>query len=334
MIAAIPAAVSAGHSRSGAASGSTTTGWYYVQVPDLNTGTHRDIGKAKAGWTFTTICRLLHHVGRVGTPKARKAAKADQRLGVGLSAIANESGQSENKVRRDCRQLEALGLIVLTHPNVVMVRDAEGKLKTNRVGRSKATVIHLTITQDHVRQTAAKPSRMAGLNPSRMEGLPVANSVHPGGAIQTDLNTKRTPDGDAAGVGTPPATGNAGLTAGEEAASIMPAAAGRDEPAVPAGRLLPSPRAASPAPRQRHHGHPGEDQRRTAAEAAAAWHRRDPQREADRREYLEAKARKAAAKASGNPQTADQPPRLPPAPPDGREASKADVLAVLKMMVP
>jgi hypothetical protein len=200
MIAAVSAAVSAGHSRSGAASGSTTTGWYYVQVPDLNTGTHRDIGKAKAGWTFTTICRLLHHVGRVGTPKARKAAKADQRLGVGLSAIANESGQSENKVRRDCRQLEALGLIVLTHPNVVMVRDAEGKLKTNRVGRSKATVIHLTITQDHVRQTAAKPSRMAGLNPSRMEGLPVANSVHPGGAIQTDLNTKRTPDGDAAGV--------------------------------------------------------------------------------------------------------------------------------------
>jgi hypothetical protein len=329
MIASVSPAVSTS-SRSAA---STTTGWYYVQVPDLNTGTHRDIGKAKAGWTFTTICRLLHHVGRVGTHKARKAAKADQRLGVGLSAIATESGQSENKVRRDCRRLEELGLIVLTHPNVLMVRDAEGRLVRNRVGRSKATVIHLTITQDHLRQTAAKPSRMAGLNPSKLEGPPVANSVHPGGAIQKDLNAERTPDGDAVGIGTPPADGNAGLPAGEEPASIMPAAAGRDEPALPAGRLLPTPRADAPAPRQRNQGYAGQEQRRTAAEAAEAWHRRNPEQEAARREYLEAKARKAAARATGNPQTDDQPPRRPSAPPDDLDATKAAVLGVLRNMV-
>ena len=332
MIAAVSAAVSAGQSRSSAASASTTTGWYYVQVPDLNTGTNRDIGKAKAGWTFTTICRLLHHIGRVGTPKAKRAAKADQRLGVGLSAIATESGQSENKVRRDCRRLEELGLIVTMQPNVVMVRDAEGRITKNRTGRSKATVIHLTITQDHIRQTAAKPSRMAGLNPSKLEGLPVANSVHPGRAIQTDLNTERTPDGDADGVGTPPAEGNAGLTAGEEPASILPVAAGRDEPAVPAGRLLPTPRTDSPAPRQRNQGYAGQEQRRTAAEADAAWRRRDPQQEEARREYLESKARKAAAKATGNTQTADQPPRRPPAPPDD-DATKAAVLEALRRVV-
>lgn len=306
MIASVSPAVSA----SSRSSASTTTGWYYVQVPDLNTRTHRDIGNSKAGWTFTTICRLLHHIGRVGTPKARKAAKADQRLGVGLSAIATESGQSENKVRRDCRRLEELGLIIVTHPNVLMVRDAEGKLVRNRTGRSKAAVIHLTITQDHIRQTADKPSRMAGLNPSKLEGPPVTNSVHPGGAIQRDLNTERTPGGDAVGIGTPPAAGNAGLPAGEEPASILPMAAGRDEPAVPAGRILPAPRSAPPAPRPRNqgHGNAGQEQRRPAAEASAAWHRRDPERERQRSEYLAARAAKRAAAEAKARAKAETPP--------------------------
>lgn len=313
MIAAVSTAVSACLTRSSRAAASTTTGWYYVQVPDLNTATHRLIGKAKAGWTFETICRLIHHIGRVGTTKAKRAAKADQQLCVGLAAIADESGQSLNKVRRDCDALAELGLIVVTHPNVVMVRDAEGRLTENRTGRSKATVIHLTITQDHLRQPAASRSRLAG--------QAAANSVHPGTAIQRDLNTERTPDGGADSVGTPPAA-EAGLTAGEAPASILPVNAGRDEPAMPAGRILPSQGTASPA-RQRHQGH---EERRSAAEAAEAWHRRDPEQEAMRRAYLEAKARKAATR----PQPADQPASRPPTPPDD-EAAKAAFLAALNV---
>lgn len=314
MIAAVSSAVSACLTRSSRAAASTTTGWYYVQVPDLNTATHRLIGKAKAGWTFETICRLIHHVGRVGTAKAKRAAKADQQLGVGLAAIADESGQSLNKVRRDCAALADMGLIVVTHPNVVMIRDADGRLTENRTGRSKATVIHLTITQDHLRQPAASRSRLAG--------QAAANSVHPGTAIQTNLNTERTPDGDAVGIGTPPAAQDAGLPAGEAPASILPVNAGRDEPAMPAGRILPTP--ASPAPRPRNHGNAGHEEPRTAAQAAEAWHRRDPHQEAMRREYLEAKARKATTR----PQPADQPDTRPTTPPDDEDAKRA-FLAVL-----
>lgn len=312
MIAAVSSAVSATLSRPGRAAGSTTTGWYYVQVPDLNTATHRLIGKAKAGWTFETICRLLHHVGRVGTAKAKRAAKADQTLGVGLMAIADESGQSLGKVRRDCAALAELGVIVVTHPNVLMVRDADGRLTENRTGRSKATVIHLTITQEHVRQKAASPSRM--------EGPPAADSVHPGRAIQRDLNTERTPDGGAERVGTPPAA-EAGLTAGEAPASIMPVNAGRDEPAVPAGRILPSQRPPAASTRQRRH--PGQDEPRNAAEAAAAWHRPDPRLDEIRRDYVESKRRKAAGT---SPPAA--PPEAPPAPFD-QAAAQAAVLAAL-----
>lgn len=228
MIAAISSAVSASLSSSSRAAASTTTGWYYVQVPDLNTATHRLIGTSKAGWTFETICRLLHHVGRVGTAKAKRAAKADQALGVGLTAIADESGQSLGKVRRDCAALAKIGVIVVTHPNVLMIRGADGRLTENRTGRSKATVIHLTITQEHVRQKAA--------NPARTEGLPAANSVHPGRAIQKELNTERTPDGGAVGIGTPPAVAEAPATT-----PILPVDAGRDEPPMPAGRILPTP---------------------------------------------------------------------------------------------
>lgn len=322
MIASVSTAVSASLSGSSRAAASTTTGWYYVQVPDLNTATHRLIGKAKAGWTFETICRLIHHVGRVGTAKARKAAKADQTLGVGLAAIAAESGQSLGKVRRDCDALAGLGLIVVTHPNVMMIRDAEGRLTENRTGRSKATVIHLTITQEHVRQKAGNPAETERPNPAIVEGLPAAVSVHPGRAIQRDFQTERTPDGGAVGIGTPPADRDAGLPAGEAPASILPVNAGRDEPAMPAGRILPPQRPQAATPRQRRTA--GHDEPRTAAEAAEAFHRPDPRMAQLRREWETARRRKAA----GNAPQAAPPPTAPP-PPFDQAAATAAVLDAL-----
>lgn len=323
MIASVSAVVSASLSRHGRAA-STTTGWHFVPVPDLNTATHRQIGKAKAGWTFETICRLIHHVGRVGTAKAKRAAKADKQLGVGYAAIAEESGQSLGKVRRDCDALAELGVIVVTHPNVVMIRDAEGHLTENRTGRSKATVIHLTITQDHLRQQAVSRTSMAG--------LPAADSVHPGRAIQRERNTERTPDGGADGVGTPPAAQDAGLTAGEATASILPVNAGRDEPAMPIGRILPPqrPQAASTSRRRSEFAEDHAGPQAFTGEAADAFERT--------RRRLEAERQAREAEAAGRTEPPPAPPQTPPeaaktpTPPPAafdQAAAQAAVLAAL-----
>lgn len=64
---------------------------------------------------------------------------------------------------------------------------------------------------------------------------------------------------------------------------------------------------------------------RTAAEAAAAWHARDPEAERRRREYLEAKERRKAAReaeeATRSEQAAAGPPDPPPAPVDATQAA-------------
>ena len=69
MISAIPAV-----SRPSAGTASNaTTGQEFAWVkglPDLNRQTRRQVGQSGAGWTFTTICSLLHHIRRVGRPAA------------------------------------------------------------------------------------------------------------------------------------------------------------------------------------------------------------------------------------------------------------------------
>lgn len=296
------ASVSPVVSRTPAALTPAPTGYPWIKgLPDLNRQTARLIGESGAGWTFTTICRLLHHIGRIGRPRARQEAKERQRLSVGLAAVAEEAGLSIGKVRRDCTKLAKLGLIVTIRPNVTMERDPEtGRLKENRTGRSKATVIVLTVCQEHLRQKAAppvdqavSPPRMAPSSPTRLEGLPAHDSVHPGTPIQRELNSKRAPDGLAVGIGQPQAEEEAGLPAGQaggqEAAEEgrLPAAgheagtdhglrivtaadADADELAVlPPGRL--TPQAAKPREPQRRTWGGQWGQEQPAAPPLASW---------------------------------------------------------------
>ncbi len=321
------ASVSPVVSRPAAALTPAPTGYPWVKgLPDLNRQTTRLIGESGAGWTFTTICSLLHHIGRVGRPRARHEAKERQRLSVGLAAVADTAGLSIGKVRRDCTKLAKLGLIVTIRPNVTMERDLEtGRLKENRTGRSKATVIVLTVCQEHLRQKASppvgqavSPPRMAPSSPTRLGGLPARDSVHPGGAIQRDRNTKRTPDGLAVGIGQPQAEGEAGLPAGpaggQEAAEEgrLPAASHEegnvplrivvaddaDEQAhLPPGRL--TPQAAKPREPQRRtwSGQGGQEQPSApplaswSADEIAALRRARERLEAEQRERLEAEQR-------------------------------------------
>jgi hypothetical protein len=301
------------------ASTASRTGWAFQPLPNLNRETRQRLGKLRAGWTFSVICTELGYAVYKG-----RATWDQQRLGIGLRALARESGQSLGKVRRDVESLADLGLVVIHRPNVLHTSDpATGKIVAKAKGRCEETLLYLTITEAVLRP--AKVHRGTG-DGAAVVPHQATFKVHRGTTVRdsSETNTKNTPDGGADRVGTPPASGDAGLTAGEAPASILPVHAGRDEPAVPSERILPAPRAASPAPRQRHNG---TQECRSAAEAAAAWHRRDPQKEAARREYLEAKARKATARATGNPQTADQPPRRPTPPSD--DAAKAAFMSDL-----
>lgn len=207
----------------------------WFKMPDLNRHTKRKLGKCGAGWTFTTIKSLVHLVARVGRPKARKAARELGRLGVGLQAIADEAGISVAKVRRDLVKLVDLGLVAVVRRNVEFnVDPATGKIIENRTGRSVAVVVFLTIGPEHCRTKAgrdrqASPAMAAPRNPATVEGQVMHDRDHSGGAIQRDVNTKRTPDGQADSVGLPQAQEGGPGAAG---AGRLPAAqAGRHTPA-------------------------------------------------------------------------------------------------------
>lgn len=296
------AAISAGFaSRSATAAGVEPATYHWFKMPDLNRATHRRLGQSGAGWTLETICRLVHHVGRVGKPQAAKAAKDLGRLGVGLKAIADEAGISVAKVRRDLVHLVDLGLVAVSRRNVAFTADlATGKIKENRTGRSLPVVVHLTIGPEHSRtkggqETAANPPRTAPATPARMEPPPVPDRDHPGGAIQRE-EFKRTPDGSTDGIGRPqtsgqgsrlePATGvatpepagrvsdreNACQSVPTQTGGAMREDAGHDDLPVPIGRIS-RPAGKAAAPRRGRRNQFAEDRREPstwdgAAEAA------------------------------------------------------------------
>lgn len=188
-------------------------------MPDLNRSTHRLLGQSGAGWTFETICRLVHHVGRVGKPQAKQAAKDLGRLGVGLQAIADEAGISVAKVRRDLIKLVDLGLVAVSRRNVQFQADpATGRIKENRTGRSLPVIVFLTVGPEHCR---TKPGQdQPASTPAKLEGGGAPDRDHSGGAIQRDRNTERKPDGLADRVGRPQASQEAGLEAGQASATL------------------------------------------------------------------------------------------------------------------
>jgi len=225
-------AVSADLSQVPAASAS----YHWFKMPDLNRQTHRRLGQSGAGWTLETICRLVHHVGRVGRPKARQAARELGRLGVGLQAIADEAGISVAKVRRDLVKLADLGLVTVHRRNITgfVVDPATGRIRENRTGRSLPVIVFVTVGIEHLRTKAGQDRPAA--NPANLEGQRVPHRDHPGGAIQREKKSERRPDGDACGIGSPPAEPGAGLPAGETLATREPATTACVSQEPPQGR--------------------------------------------------------------------------------------------------
>lgn len=296
-------------------------------VPDLNRETRQALGEAGCGYTFFMICFLLGYECYKG-----RATWDQQRLGIGLRALARETGQDVRKVRRDCTALQKLGLVVIHRPKVLHTADPKtGKITTKSKGRCENTVIYLTITEAHLRPAKGRSGTEGG---TTVVPPPAACKDH-GGTTVIDKEKLRTPDGGADRVGTPPAAG-AGLTAGEAPASILPVNAGRDAPDVPAGRILPSPRPQAAATGRRRPGftedHAGPQT--FTGEAAAAFERTRRRLEAER---LQRAAQDATGEAPApqaarhDPPQAAPPPRRRPVPPVAFDhaAARAAVLSAL-----
>ena len=343
MIAAI-SAVSASIPRS-ASTTKARTGWAFQPLPNLNRETRQRLGKSRAGWTFSVICTELGYAVHKG-----RASWDQQRLGIGLKALARESGQGIGKIRRDVEHLAELGLVVIHRPNILHTTDPDtGRIVTKAKGRCEEALIYLTITESVLRPARVHRDTRVGITVTPTQA---SVRVH-GDTTVRELGNQRTPVGDADGIGTPPAVRDAGLpagqagghpaartgrlpAAGQEGTPVVPLHAGRDEPLqMPPGRIVPSSAPPTPPRRQTagksftNHEQPA----RSAAEASAEWHRRDPERERQRAEYLAAKAAKASPKASVRPPE-PQPPEPEPSAPIDLETAKKAALAILKKAVP
>jgi hypothetical protein len=226
-----------------------------------------------------------------------------------------------------------LGLVVIHRPNILHTTDPDtGRIVTKAKGRCQEALIYLTITESVLRPARVHRDTRVGITVTPTHA---SVRVH-GDTTVRELGNQRTPVGDADGIGTPPAVRDAGLpAAGQEGTPVVPLHAGRDEPLqMPPGRIVPSSAPPTPPRRQTagksftNHEQPA----RSAAEASAEWHRRDPERERQRAEYLAAKAAKASPKASSRPPEPQSPATEPSAPID-LETAKQAALAILKKAV-
>ena len=129
---------------------------YFFQVPDLSDETAAAISKANAWPTFIGIYRAIHDRKRRGTDAERLAA-TNGMIGLGIKGLARSSGLDPVTVRRQVRRLAELGLVVVHRRGITDVADpATGRITSNRIGRTPASLIYLTVTERHLRPAAAK----------------------------------------------------------------------------------------------------------------------------------------------------------------------------------
>jgi hypothetical protein len=135
--------------------------WFF-KVPDLSDEAAAAISKANSWPTFIGICRAIHDRGRRGTEAERNAAD-DGVIGIGIKALARSAGLDPVTVRRQIRKLEGLGLVVVVTRGITAVADpVTGRITANRIGRTPAALVYLTVTEAHMRPAAAKAAAKAG----------------------------------------------------------------------------------------------------------------------------------------------------------------------------
>jgi hypothetical protein len=220
---------------------------YFFQVPDLSDETAAAISKANAWPTFIGICRAIHDRKRRGTDAERLAA-TNGMIGLGIKGLARSSGLDPVTVRRQVRRLAELGLVVVHRRGITDVADpATGRITSNRIGRTPASLVYLTVTERHMRPAAAKAAAKVGdAKRTPSAGLDRVQSALPSKDISKEpKETPTTPQDAGSTVG-----GHSAAKASQERRQATEATAGTLEPS--SGQPDPVGNAKPPARSTRH----------------------------------------------------------------------------------
>ena len=225
--------------------------WFF-KVPDLSDETVRLITKANAWPTFMAICRAIHDRGRRGTDVERQAADNGM-IGVGIKGLARSSGLDPVTVRRQVRRLAGLGLVVVHRRGITDVADpATGRITSNRIGRTPACLVYLTVTEAHMRPAAAKAAaKVGGARRTPSAGRDRVHCAPPTKDISKEREETPTPPPDFGRK----AGGHPAAKASQEGRQGIPAEAGTPPPTreapCPVGTAKPpaaQPRQGTPPP--------------------------------------------------------------------------------------
>ena len=301
---------------------------YFVQFPDLSDETVRQINRASAMPTFTAICRAIHDRGRRGT-KAEQAAAGNDMIGIGIKGLGRNDGLDPKTVRRHVLRLAELGLVVVHRRGITDVADpATGRITSNRIGRTPACLVYLTVTERHMRPAAAKAAaKVGGEKCTPSVGRDRGKFAPPSKESSKEREeTPTTPQDADSTVG-----GHSAAKTSQEGRQGNPAAAGTLEPS--SGQPHPVGNAEPPARSTRHQTPPSARSTRSGSvwpdgiEVAppTPWEGRDAERLAATRrrldaERLERERQDAAVQASWAAAYAAAPPSHEQAADDLQEA--------------
>ena len=338
MVAAVSSAISAVLAGITPAATTTPAGrvrWFF-KVPDLSDETACLISKANAWPTFVAICRAIHDRGRRGTDVERQAADNGM-IGVGIKGLARSSGLDPVTVRRQVRRLAGLGLVVVHRRGITDVADpATGRITSNRIGRTPACLVYLTVTEAHMRPAAAKAvAKVGGAKRTPSAGRDRVHCAPPSTECSKEKSEPRekTPPTmpQEAGLAAGKAGGHSAAKASQEGRQGTEAEAGPPPPTreapCPVGTAKPpaaQPRQGTPPPaRSATSGFGRPDGVEVAP--AAPWQGADAERLAATRrrldaERLERERQDAAVRASWAAAYAAAPPSHEPAADDLQEA--------------
>jgi hypothetical protein len=326
---------------------------FHIREPYINDATRAQINAAQADKTYAAFWRLVFKEQAKGRTAAIRmsAARFASLDDVGIKGLAKEAGVAPSTARRHLDILvDQIGILGMGASPVTFLRDESprGTLDENgrpvrgrivgkaagSAGRQKPIRIWFTLQERHA-IPAAKPR-----NPRKSYGAPCALGSGDGGPVMAHGAPASREEEE---ITTPPVAGTAGV-----GAALAEEGAGRQEAAAEGGqeaasqedeakgerrRVWPSADApahvAKPAPRpprpRSDDGH--EPPKKSAAEYAAEFFRRDPERDRMTREYLAAKAAKRAqgAESASRPASTtpepDRPSETIPGAPDGSPAT-------------
>lgn len=134
------------------AAGSAWSKDCFFKIPNLRAEVKRQIGKAKAYAAWYGIFDAMNDQLIRGRTSQAKLDAAGGKVGVGIHAIARETGVNPSTIRRQLRRLEQIGLVVMVQTGRLHIHDpATGKITTKAKGRTPPVMVYVTVLDEHLR---------------------------------------------------------------------------------------------------------------------------------------------------------------------------------------